>query len=377
MPIAVRGRAVSTSLGHDPDDLLEALLAGTIGAAAFEHPDATHMRTRISHDIPEASGDPGPFRPRRASSWVSRLIHAALIDAGGLDINDRRVAVVVGTGQRELNSVELWATGRGPSVTADELSYRRAVTDAVGPVRFLSILGACAAGLVALGIATDLLDADDADIVIVVSVEPLHATVGAMYDRVATRIADQIRPFDEDRVGTIFGAGAAAVVLQRVTHAAPDDIIIRGVGFSSDARRSTAPDLEGILAAISDAHQRADLSGADIDLVLAHGTGTKQNDDAEAEALTRADCTRAHVTSIKPMIGHTLASSGLVSLVVAIGCLRRGVVPATLHLTTKTAAARALTIPASPVADATLRYAQIDAFGFGGINAVAILERTA
>jgi 3-oxoacyl-[acyl-carrier-protein] synthase II len=108
---------------------------------------------------------------------------------------------------------------------------------------------------------------------------------------------------------------------------------------------------------------------------MAHGTGTQQNDDAEATALMRVGCTNAYVTSIKPMTGHTLASSGLISLVVAVSCLRSGAVPANLNLKQKSVAAAGLTIPPRPVMDAAPRLAQVDAFGFGGINAVAILEK--
>lgn len=378
MAIVISGRAVTTSLGHDPETLLSDLLDGKIGASPFRHPDADHFRTTIAFEVPTTGEDPGPFRPKRASVWVTRLIRSALADARIDDLEGKRVAVVVGTGERELSSVELWATDRGPAVRSDELSYRRAVTEAIGPVRFLSILGACAAGLTAVGIGADLLEDDEADTVIAVGVEPLHATTSAMYDRVATRMTDVIRPFDADRVGTIFGEGAAAVVLERVSDdEAGGKVLIRGTGFSSDARRSTAPDIDGIMTAISGAHERAHVRGDDINLVLAHGTGTHQNDDAEAIALTRVGCTSAFVTSVKPMIGHTLASSGLISLVVAAGCLQRGVVPPTLHLETKCSSASSLTIPSQPITGASLRYAQVDAFGFGGINAVAVLELVA
>ena len=58
-------------------------------------------------------------------------------------------------------------------------------------------------------------------------------------------------------------------------------------GLSSDAWHPTAPptDAEGAVRAMREALARAHLTPADIAYVNAHGTGTVQNDRAEAVAL--------------------------------------------------------------------------------------------
>jgi 3-oxoacyl-[acyl-carrier-protein] synthase II len=80
------------------------------------------------------------------------------------------------------------------------------------------------------------------------------------------------------------------------------------------------------------------------------------------------------MTAIKSMTGHTLGGSGLLSLVVAIKSLQRGVVPPVLGLTDPIDEAASLRLVREQAATAEIRTAQVDAFGFGGINAVAILE---
>lgn len=370
--LVISGRAVETSVANDPDELFEALISGQSGLGPLRHPDVANLRTILGYEVP-GSADTEQFM--RASGWVTTLIRKALDDADATAFDPKRLVVVIGTSQREQNSVELWATGRARAIRSDELSYRSAVVDAVGAVRIISLLGACAAGLVAVGVAADLLDDDEADMVIVVSVDPLQSTATAMYDRVSVEKAERIQPFNSHRKGTIFGEGAAVIVLERAgAREVMPKVVLRGVGLSSDGHNSTAPDVRGLLAAMSDAHLRAGVAGEDIDVVVSHGTGTSRNDDTEADALMQLQCTNAFVTSIKPMLGHTLGSSGLLNLIVAAACLERGSVPAVLHLTEKTSSAAQLTVPAESVEGASLRFAQVDAFGFGGINAVAVLE---
>ena len=130
-----------------------------------------------------------------------------------------------------------------------------------------------------------------------------------------------------------------------------------------------------------DAHDRAALTAADVDVVLAHGTGTILNDQAEASALAAVfgDSPRPPlVTAIKSMTGHTSGSSGLLGVVVAAEILRTGQVPPTIGLADPLDEGAALRFARDrAVTSAELSVAQVDAFGFGGVNAVAVLDREA
>src|SRR5690348_16263444 len=72
----------------------------------------------------------------------------------------------------------------------------------------------------------------------------------------------------------------------------------------------------------------AGLPAAAIDYVNAHGTGTRDNDLAEARALKTLFADRVPpFSSTKRIFGHALAASGALEAVVCIEALRRQQLP--------------------------------------------------
>ncbi len=127
-----------------------------------------------------------------------------------------------------------------------------------------------------------------------------------------------------------------------------------------------------------DAHRRAHVAPAEIDLLMAHGTGTALSDPVEATVIKDVfgdAARRVLITALKSMLGHTSGASGLMSVIVAIEAMRRGMVPPTLGLTDFIDEAADLDIVTGEARRAELRLAQINAFGFGGVNAVAVIQR--
>jgi 3-oxoacyl-[acyl-carrier-protein] synthase II len=190
----------------------------------------------------------------------------------------------------------------------------------------------------------------------------------------------QVQPFEQSRRGVLLGEGAAAVVLQRIDQAdgAPA-AVVRGVGLVCDAKHATAPDRDGILACMRDAYERAGVQPRDIDLVVAHGTGTALNDPVEASALAEVLGARAAevpVTAIKAGTGHTSGSSALMSLIIAIRSLVAGLVPPIGGLTDPIPEAAPLRLVHGEPLCHRGTIAQINSFGFGGVNAVTIVEVT-
>ncbi|ANB04180.1 hypothetical protein SAM40697_0217 [Streptomyces ambofaciens] len=80
------------------------------------------------------------------------------------------------------------------------------------------------------------------------------------------------------------------------------------------------------------------------------------------------------MTTIKAMTGHTLGDSGLLSLLMAVLAMKEGTVPPLLGLTDPISEAAGLGLMQGSPVSGDLAIAQIDAFGFGGINAVANVE---
>ena len=84
-----------------------------------------------------------------------------------------------------------------------------------------------------------------------------------------------------------------------------------------------------------------------------------------------------YMTAIKSMTGHTAGASGLHSLVVAVEAMRAGIVPPILGLDTPIDEVAGLRLVRDKSEMAAMSVAQIDSFGFGGLNAVAIIEKVA
>jgi 3-oxoacyl-[acyl-carrier-protein] synthase II len=79
------------------------------------------------------------------------------------------------------------------------------------------------------------------------------------------------------------------------------------------------------------------------------------------------------MTAMKSMTGHTSGASGLHSLIIALRAMADGLVPPTLGLDEPIDEVADFRIVRGAPIPADLALAQVNAFGFGGINAVALV----
>ncbi|MFI6849640.1 3-oxoacyl-ACP synthase [Kitasatospora sp. NBC_00085] len=376
MSWAVTGTGAVAGVGRDPGELFANLCAGVSGVGELKGFDLSRHDARFAYEVDDRP-EPGADVPRRATALLIDAIAQAARDAG-LDEHDLSgVPILIGTGLRELRSVELWQRD-GIDFPPQDLHFGTALRAAFNADDTHTFSNACSAGLYALGLATDLLAGGAAETVIVAGVDVLTETMYGLLERVQPVPPERVRPFDRNRAGVLMGEGAAAVVLTR-TPAAGRKVhgVVRTVAVNCDAHHVTAPDPVGIAEAIREAHARAGLKPADIDLVMVHGTGTLLNDEAEATALADAfgaDAGRPLMTAIKSMTGHTSGASGLLGLVVTLSSLAEGQVPPTVGLDDPVDEAAGFRIVTGTAAREPLTVAQLNAFGFGGVNAVAIVE---
>lgn len=202
------------------------------------------------------------------------------------------------------------------------------------------------------------------------------------------------KPFDADGDGTILGEGLGIVVLKRLADAERDGdriyAVLKAIGSSSDGKGNAvyAPSASGQERCLKNAYDLAGVSPATIELIEAHGTGTKVGDTVEATALAQVfreaqpDGTWCALGSVKSMVGHTKAAAGAAGLIKAALALYNKVLPPTLKvrrpveplqpgkspLYVNTEKRPWLSRPDHP------RRAGMSAFGFGGSNFHAVLE---
>ena len=200
-----------------------------------------------------------------------------------------------------------------------------------------------------------------------------------------------VRPFSADGDGTMLGEGIGTVVLKRREDAERDGdriyAVIKSVGTSSDGKGSAiyAPSPDGQARCIRDAHEQAGVEPRSIQLIEAHGTGTKAGDACELNGLHQvfgdADHPWCALGSVKSQIGHTKAAAGMAGLIKATMALHHKVLPPTAKVDGPNPVAANEQFPLYVNGEKrpwlkgeTPRRAGVSAFGFGGSNFHAILE---
>jgi acyl transferase domain-containing protein/phosphopantetheinyl transferase len=259
-----------------------------------------------------------------------------------------------------------------------------------------TIDAACASSLIAVESAVQDLLSNKCDAAIAggVQLTTHHLVLMVFCQLGALSRRYQIRPFDKNADGTLLGEGIGMMVLKRRQNAERDGnriyALIKAVGSASDGKAKSviAPRLEGEQLAIRKAYEAANISPSTIELIEAHGTAMPLGDLTEIQALNsifRSDSrpTKCAIGSVKSMIAHLIPASGMASLIKTALALYHKVLPPTLHCEEPNPQ---LEIEKTPfyintetrpwihgVFD-TPRRAGVNAFGFGGINAHAILE---
>ena len=150
-----------------------------------------------------------------------------------------------------------------------------------------------------------------------------------------------MRPFDQRHDGCLLGEGAASFVLETEASAQARGATILGEYLGGgDASEGEGlfcirADGDGLSRAIELALADAQLTPADVGMVVAHGNGTQESDASEAAALLRVFGTEMPpVTGFKWSVGHLFSSAGLLDAVVGLEACRRNVVPGIANLET-------------------------------------------
>ncbi|RJQ16413.1 MAG: hypothetical protein C4560_09585 [Nitrospiraceae bacterium] len=147
------------------------------------------------------------------------------------------------------------------------------------------------------------------------------------------------RPFSEERNGTILGEGCGIVALELLSSAkkrsAPCLAALTGYSCSfGKSREFNGPASEAISRAMEGALAKAGLKPADIDLIIAHGDGTRDGDKNEIGAIHQTFSDRinkVNVFSSKGALGHMLAGAPAVDVVLGIHMLQNGIIPAVVN----------------------------------------------
>lgn len=298
-----------------------------------------------------------------------------------------RVAVLLGTSTSGILSSEIAYRYRDPETGAlpDAHDYShthnsysvadfvRHYFDLAGPAFVVST--ACSSGAKVFGSAQRMLQAGLIDAAIVGGVDSLCLTTLYGFNSLQLVSPDPCRPFDAQRNGISIGEGAGFILLEKTDHPAAGDILLTGVGESSDAHHMSSPHPEGLGAklAMEAALRQAELAPAAIDYINLHGTATPSNDAAEARGVSSVFGAETACSSTKGHTGHTLGAAGGIEAIIAALALQHQFAPAGVNtqiLDPALACRYLLANEARPI-----RHVLSNSFGFGGSNCSLILSQ--
>jgi acyl transferase domain-containing protein len=200
-----------------------------------------------------------------------------------------------------------------------------------------------ASGLQATEIGMRMLQSGELDAVVVGAVDlncdTRNLATQAPFLRFSKR--GHVLPFESDVDGTLPGEGAVALVLKRLESAQKDGdriyAVLKGTGSASgpiDKASPFSPQTPIYTDSMKKAFEEAKMAPNAIQLVEAHGSGIAEQDAVEAEALItffkQRDVQEKRgiaVGTSKPIVGHTGAVSGMVSLAKAALSLYHRIIP--------------------------------------------------
>ena len=191
----------------------------------------------------------------------------------------------------------------------------------------MAMTAACSSGLVAIHQACMALRQGDCAMALAGGVSlSLSPMVYAGLGKAGMLSADGCNPvFDQHAGGLVPGEAVAVVVLKPLSQAVRDQdriygcIKASGVNYNGKTNGLAAPNPLSQAELLRTVYERSGIDPRQVQYVLAHSVGSHQGDPIEVEALGKAFASgrpgSCAIGSVKPLLGHTFAASGVVSLI--------------------------------------------------------------
>lgn len=415
----ITGMAVNTPLGDTPEAFYANLIAGKSALTHWHGVDTSRILTKVGADLSGYDVEPKllALKDRLPEDVMKRLrkmvklttfstrlsvlcAAEAWADARLSEVDPSRIAIITGGHNFFPNyDFRVFQDFSADSELFDEQSaYKGLDTDQAasisetlgitGPIYTLG--GACASTNLALRAALDEIRYHGIRAVLVVG--PLFdyspmtlqalALIGAISHQSFNDSPERAsRPFDVEREGFVPAHGTGVMVVEALDTALERGATIYaevlGVTAVSDANHLPTASAEGETRAIRAVLRECDVAPEQIDYVSAHATSTPQGDLAEIRAIKAAFGDHAYhlkINASKSMLGHCCWSSGVIETIGAIQQMRHSMLHPTINIDALDPEID-LDVCASGAVSHDIRYFIKNAFGFGGINSVALFKR--
>lgn len=404
--VVISGLGVVSPVGNSTDEFFNNLIAGKSGIGRFPEDFLPRLGVRIAARCAFDALERFPGTIARKLDRVSQFALVAATQAAkdaGLELTEtekRRSGVYFGTSMGGITTSD-----KGYFQLLEENAFRispltipMTMNNAAAShisIQFglkgscITYSTACSSSAIAIGEAFRLIQQGRADVMFAGGSEASFAfgvlmgweSLGTLANE-ASDPAASCKPFSKDRSGFVLGEGAAMVILESRDRALRRGARIHGevIGYSStaDAGHITKPSEEGLAIAMQTALEDAQISPGSVGYINAHGTATPANDVAETRAIKKVFGEMAYkipVSSTKSMHGHLLGAAGALEFIAAVLSVQHQIIPPTINLAVPDPECDLDYVPGQARKVPGLTTAMSNSFGFGGTNAVLILNR--
>jgi len=430
--VAITGLGAVSPLGLSVSEMWAGLRSGKCGIRRITAFDPVGFTCKLAGEAPEFKiKDFVPKSYRKATKLMSRdtelSVVAALealrdsglvtkaIDPEHVNIDPTRTAICLGAGLISCDLVEL-APAVAASITDGRFDIRKWGKEGIELVtplwllKYLPNMLPCHIGIIhdiqgpsntitcaeagahlAIAEASQIIQREDGDVALAggaeAKVNPVVMIRQCLLKRATSAYNDEpqraCRPFDAEAKGSVFGEGAGIVVLERLDHAEKRqariyaEVIGTGQSASLNSRYERLEvDGKAVQIAVEKALAEAQIRPEQLDLIIPHGTGIAEDDQAEARGLRAAlgkAITNIPVWPTKSMLSTTGAASGALDVIAAACAMRDGMIPAAKNCD-KQADGIELHIPTQPI-EKQIRYVLCTSYTYGGQTAAIVLTK--
>jgi len=402
--VVITGIGVISPIGIGKASFTEGLRQGRSGVKKVTRFDVEDLPTQIAAEIDNF--DPSYYLSTRKIKQMDRCtqfaVSAALMAVEDAELNleniDReRIGGLIGTavgglrwafeqnaarqagGYKNMNPFSMIATY--PNAVSGQVSLELGLKG-----RTDTISSGCASAGTAFGVAAEMIQRGELDLVVVGATEdPLEPTVfSAMCaaGALSTKNDNTPKPFDAERDGPVLGEGAGVLIFEELEHALRRGAHIyaefKGWGSTTDAFSLTRTDPTGTQAAraVNLAMHDAGIVPEDVDFINAYGIATPSCDWAEAAVIKQVFDGRAAkipVSAIQSMTGYPWATLGAYQMISNCLAISEGVIAPTINYLMPDPNCDLDVVP-NQSRQATIRTAMSNLFGCGK-NVVLVAQK--
>ena len=395
--VVVTGLGVISSIGIGWQEFWKNLIAGKSGISKIESFDTSAYDRHYGGEV--KNFNPGRFIDGRKIKFLGRASQFAIaasklaLDDAGLkpyDLPQERTGVCMGTTMGEPQILEIMNRTRFTKGLADidpglvptypsSTIPNNIVAELDLKNRVYLFANACASGNYSIGYAFDLIRAGMADVMLAGGSDQFSRLNFTGFTRLMSIAPKKCRPFDKNRQGLLVGEGAGVVVVESLERAKARKAHIYGeilgYGLSCDAFHMTMPSEDGIYKGLKKACENTGIKLNQVDYISAHGTGTPQNDQAEAKAIRHLFKVKVPpASSIKSMLGHTMGAASAIEAICCCLALENQIVPPTINFETPDPECDIDCVP-NKARKLRLNLVLNNSSAFGGNNACVVMRK--